>query len=178
MALVVHSAHAATDYVDAHYRVLSAPDCVNASQMIAEFADAPLNTTYMRVQHIGDVGTPELAGQIQNSVTWDVGQLTGLSLQGNIFPQAQRGYRDIGPPNAASAFQLWCNGAGFYLNSRQFNHTLPLTLEGPSVSVARDFQPGLAPFSNATSALTFDATIALPVVRFGVPVISGKVHVH
>lgn len=176
IALSGRAAVAATDYVDAHYRVLSASDCVDASQMIAEFSVAPLNTTYMRVQHIGDVGTPELAGEIQNPVTWNVGPLTGLALPTSVYLQAQRGYRDIGPPNAASAFQLWCNSAGFYLNSRQFRHTLPLTREGPSVSVARDFQPGLAPFSNATSALTFDATIALPVVKFAaLPIIDGTV---
>ena len=172
------SALAEDDYRGAFVRVVSAPDCVDATNFVTEFDPAPVNVTYMRVQHIGDVGTPELAGEVAHPVTWDVGRLTGLSLPPAVFAQTQRGYRDNGPPDPASAFQLGCNGAGFYIDSRRFSHTLPLVLEGPSASVARDLVPPAAIFRNATSALTIEATIRVPTVRFGAPpIIDGTAQV-
>ena len=146
--------------------------------MVAEFAPAPLNSTYLRVQHIGDPGTPELAGEVSNTVTWNVGAVTGLSLDPSVFAHAQRGYRDAGPPVATSAFQLWCNAAGFWINSRQFSHLTPLTLEGPSASVARDLSPPATVFRNGTSALTIDASVAVPVVQHDAPpIIDGTAQV-
>ena len=93
----------------------------------------------MRVQkHIDDVGTAEVAGEVPSPVTWDLGQFTGLSPSPGPFAQTQRGYRDVGPPAPASALQLVCNGAGFYIDPRTFSHQLPLVLEGPSAGTARD----------------------------------------
>lgn len=84
----------------------------------------------MRVQqHIDDVGTAEVAGEVPSPVTWDLGQFTGLSPSPGPFAQTQRGYRDVGPPAPASALQLVCNGAGFYIDPRTFSHQLPLVLE-------------------------------------------------
>lgn len=165
LALAAGAAAAPPDYLDAHFRVLSAPDCVDARNMVTEFDPAPVNVTYLRVQHVGDPGTAELAGEVGNVVTWDVGQLSGLSVPAAAIPGAQRGFRDLPPPDPASAFQLWCNGAGFVLNSRRFSHAVPLTLEGPSVSVARDFDPPLAVFRNGTSALTLEAGVSVPWVQ-------------
>ena len=51
------SALAEDDYRGASVRVISAPDCVDATNFVAEFDPAPVNVTYMRVQHIGDVGS-------------------------------------------------------------------------------------------------------------------------
>ena len=72
----------AGDYVDARYRIVSGVDCADATNLVAELAPAPLNATYMRVQHIGDPGTTELAGAIANGVTWDVGAVSGYSVAG------------------------------------------------------------------------------------------------
>ena len=152
----------AVAYLDARYRTVSEADCVDATRMIAELAPAPLNATYLRVQHVGDPSTAELAGEIANVVTWDVGALSGLHVPVAAYAQSQRGYRDLGPPDSASAFQLWCDGAGFVLDSRRFAHASPLTLEGPSVSVARDLAPPAAIFGNATSALTIEARVRVP----------------
>ena len=158
----------------AHDRVISAPDCVDASSIVAELAPAPHNSTYLRVQHIGDPGTAELASEVANVITWDVSAFSGLSVPPSAYAQAQRGYRDAGPPQAASAFQLWCNGAGFFMDSRRFSHTSPLVLEGPSVSMARDLDPPAPIFGNATSALTIQARVAVPLVRSDAPpVIDG-----
>lgn len=155
-------------------RVISGPDCVDATGMVKEFDPAPLHRTYMRVQHIGDPGTPELLQEVAHPISWDVGQITGFSPPQAFWPQSQRGYSDSGPPDPPSAFQLWCSGAGFWMNSRRFSHAVPLKLEGPSVSVARDLSPPAAVFRYGTSALTLDANIALPVVQFdGAPVIEG-----
>lgn len=165
--LAFASAAAAQDY--AQFRVISAPDCVDASHMVPELDPAPINSTYLRVQHIGDPGTPELVGEIANPVTWNVGQFTGFFPPPANYVQAQRGFRDIGPPDPASAFQLWCNGAGFLINTRQFRHASPVTLGGPNVSVARDLAPPAEIFRNATSALTIDGYVRVPFVEYGTP---------
>jgi hypothetical protein len=171
------AALAGDDYADAFVRYLSAPDCVDARNFVAEFDPAPTNATYMRVQHIGDAGTAELAGEVANAVTWDVGQYTGFSMPPSSFADRQRGYRDQGPPNPASAFQLACGG-GFFIDSSTFSHTLPLVLEGPSASIARDLAPPASVFSNGTSALTIEATIRVPYARFeGLPAIDGTAQV-
>jgi hypothetical protein len=163
------TSHADDDYVGARVRTISPPDCVDASGFVWEFDPAPFNVTYMRVQHIGDVGSAELAGEVAYPVTWDVGQFTGLAPPPGTFAQTQRGYRDAGPPAPASAFQLACNGAGFYIDSRSFSHRLPLVLEGPSVSIARDLSPPAAVFRYGTSALTIEATVRVPYVRVDRP---------
>jgi len=79
------SALAEDGYRGAPVRVVSAPDCVDATNFVAEFDPAPVNVTYMRVQHIGDAGTPELAGEVANPVTGDVGRLTGLSARPTVM---------------------------------------------------------------------------------------------
>jgi hypothetical protein len=179
MAMLIASAAAGDDdYGGAFVRVLSAPDCVDAANFVAGVDPAPVNATYMRVQHIGDVGTAELAEQVANLVTWDVGQFTGLSLPRATHAQTQRGYRDAGPPNPASAFQLACNAAGFYIDSRRFSYTKPVLLGGPNVSIARELVPPAAVFRNATSALTIEASIRVPFVYSDAPpVIDGTAQV-
>jgi hypothetical protein len=152
----------------------SAPGCADAANIIAEEASAPVNATYLRVQHIGDRGTPELLGEIANTITWDVGALTGL----HVPPSAQRGYRDAGPPVAASAFQLRCDSAGFLINTATFSHTLPLVGEGPSASVSRDLVPAVAAFRDAGSLLTFEARVTLPwIVNESTPIADGTAQV-
>jgi hypothetical protein len=171
-------AAAVQDYASARYRVISPPDCVDATNIIAEFAPAPANATYLRVQHVGDPGTAELLEEVANPVTWDVGAYSGLSLPSAARLQFQRGYRDAGPPGAASAFQLACNAAGFHLDTRTFSHASPLTLEGPSVSVARDLVPPATVFRNWTSALTLEAQVGVPWVRNEpAPVVEGTAQV-
>jgi hypothetical protein len=149
---------AAADNPLARFATLSPSDCVDASNMIAEDARAPFNATALRVQHIGDPGTAELTGEIANVVTWDVGAMTGLHLP----PSAQRGYRDVGLPVGASAFQLACDAAGFLINTWQFSHASPLFGEGPSASVSRDLSPAPAPFRDAGSAFLIEARVSVP----------------
>jgi hypothetical protein len=167
--LLAGLAHAAPDYANARYRVISAPDCVDAGNFVAEFGPAPVNATYARVQHIGDPGTAELLGEVALPVTWDVGAYTGISPPPSAHAQTQRGFRDIGPPEPASAFQLWCGAAGFFIDSRRFGHAVPLVLEGPSVSVARELAPAADVFRNWTSALTIDAQVRVPHVWSAAP---------
>lgn len=159
-------------------RILSAPDCVDAANFVNEFKPAPKNVTYMRVQHVGDPGTAELEGETANAVTWDVGQFTGLSVSPSLAARTQRGYRNDGPPNPASAFQLACNGAGFLLNSRRFSHASPIVLAGPVVSVARDLVPGAHVFRNATAVLVIEGTLRVPYMLADVtPLIEGTAQV-
>jgi hypothetical protein len=161
----------ATDFLAlSRTATLSPADCVTASNIIAEAADAPVNLTHMRVQHLGDPGTAELAGEIANPVTWNVGEFTGFDAGG--IPGAQRGYRDEGLPAGASAFQLHCGGAGFLINTWQFSHATPLFGEGPSVSIGRSFAPALPAFRGGAS-LIMEADIKLPWIHNARPPVAA-----
>jgi hypothetical protein len=149
---------------------VSAPDCVTPANLIAEETVAPKNATFMRVQHMGDLGTAELAGQISNPVTWPVGDLTGFYPSAEALAAgAQRGYRDAPPPIAASAFQLWCGDAGFLINTFQFSHKLPLAGEGPSISLAREPVPYVNAFRGPGSSMTIEANINLAHTNYQAP---------
>jgi hypothetical protein len=52
------------DHRGASVRVVSAADCVDATNFVVESDPAPVDVSYMPVQHIGDVGTPELTGKV------------------------------------------------------------------------------------------------------------------
>jgi len=150
---------------------VSAPDCVGASNFVSQSAPAPFNATFMRVQHIGDAGTAEQAGQVANPVTWAVGDVTGL-YPPEPLSASQRGFRDEGPPNASSAFQLSCNAAGFWIDTARFSHAAPLVGEGPSASIARELQPAARIFRSAADTLSIEAsvqvkTIAAPAFHTG-----------
>ena len=148
---------------------VSEPDCVTPANLIAEAADAPKNATFMRVQHMGDLATAELAGQISNVVTWSVGDLTGFYPPDAVATGAQRGYRDAPPPAAASVFQLSCGGAGFLINTFQFRHTLPLVGEGPSISIAREPLPEANVFPRTSTTMTIEANVNLKHVLYQAP---------
>jgi len=151
---------AAVDNPLARYVTLSAPDCAGVGNLVAENAAAPVNETYIRVQHIGDPGTAELAGEVANPVTWDVGDVTGYHAAART--RSQRGYRDVGLPDGASAFQLECGAAGFLVNSWQFSHRSPLFGEGPSASVARDLSPAPRAFPGPGWTLRLQASVSVP----------------
>src|SRR5260221_7746 len=106
----------------------------------AETPPVPPNVTTVRVQLLGDPGSPELLGEVANPVTWDVGPLTGL----HVPASARRGYRDAAPPVAASAFQLQCDAGGLLINSWKFPHEVPVVGGGPAARVRRDLTPGVA----------------------------------
>jgi hypothetical protein len=144
---------------------VSAPDCAGPANILAEAAAAPKDATYLRVQHIGDPGTAELAEEVAHEVTWAVGDYTGL------YPAAgtQRGYRDVAAPDPASAFQLDCGSAGFLIDTWQFGHRAPLVGEGPSASVAREPATPPAIFRAAGASLVIEARVNLRSVRYQQP---------
>jgi hypothetical protein len=157
-AAILSSAVHAQENPAARYVMLSAPDCSGPQNIIAEAAAAPANVTHMRVQYMGDPGTPELAFEIANAVTWDAGMFTGLHAPW----AAQRGYRDEGPPVAANAYQLSCGSAGFLVNTRSFSHRVAIFGAGPSVSVARALDPAPAPFREPNATLLLEANVSVP----------------
>ena len=144
----------------------SAPDCAGPANIIAESAVAPQDATYLRVQHIGDPGTPELAEEVAHGVTWPVGDYTGFYPPD---PGTQRGFRDTALPDPASAFQLDCGSAGLFINTWQFAHHAPLVGEGPSVSVARDLSARPAIFRAPGASLVLEARVNLRSVRYQQP---------
>ncbi len=152
----------------ARYATLSAPDCVAAANIIAEAAQEPVDVTHMRVQHIGDPDSAELAGEIANFMTWDVGALTGL----RVPYWEQLGYRN---EEGASAFQLHCNAAGFFINSNTFAHASPLFGEGPSANVGRVLDPAPPAFTDNQSTLLIEARVAVPTARAQQPPVSEGV---
>jgi hypothetical protein len=84
--------------------------------------------------------------------------MTGLHV--NSF--YQRGYRDAPPPLAASAFQLWCEHAGFLINSFQFGHSKPLFGEGPSASIGRTLDPAPVAYDDERSTLAISGWVTVP----------------
>lgn len=148
---------------------VSAPDCPVPQNIVAETASAPLDATFMRVQHIGDPGSAELANEVANWVTWAVGDVTGFYPPDPASTGNQRGFRDLGPPTLASAFQLACDGAGFLINTFEFSHAAPLVGEGPSVSIARVPSSRPQVFRDARSLLTIAADIDLRHVAYQAP---------
>jgi len=146
--------------------MLSPVDCVDVYSMVAQDFSTPANATTMRVQDMGDPGTPELAGEIANPVTWDVGRFSGFEAP----PEAQRGYRDV---VGTSAFQLKCSEAGFFINTATFSHAVALQGEGPNVSLGRALDPPAPAFHDST-ALVIEANVRAPWVQSqGVPVGEG-----
>lgn len=137
---------------------VSAPDCVGAANFVSQSAAAPANATFMRVQHIGDAGTAEQAGQVANPVTWAVGDVTGL-YPPEPASAAQRGFRNDPPPVASSAFQLSCAAAGFWIDTARFSHAKPLTGEGPSITVARELQPFARIYRSPADTMTMEAQV-------------------
>lgn len=135
--------------------------------MVAQSAPAPRDVTHLRVQHIGDPGTAEHAGMIANPVTWRAGEFTGFHPADP--PASQRGYRDVGPPDPASVFQLACEGAGFLINSWQFSHRHALVGEGPSGSVARELSVPATIFPSAAAVFSIEARIDLRHARYQGP---------
>jgi len=148
---------AASDSPFSRYRTLSAPDCSDVSQMVVEFEPAPTDRTYLRVQHMGDPGSVELAEQVAYGVTFDAGAFTGLT----TLASAQRGFVDRPGSNV---FQVDCTRAGFYIDTATFVHASPLVGEGPNVSVVRDFSQPFPAF-HAGASLLLEADVRAPVVR-------------
>lgn len=161
-SLVVASlpAVAAAQNPAARGSVLSPVDCPSVNDMVLEYDPGPLDRTYLRVQHMGDPGTRELAEQVAYAVTWNVGAVTGL----DAGAEYQRGYRDEPPPVGTSAFQLACESAGFFINTWQFSHRSPLVGEGPNVSVVRQFSRPIAAFRDGAS-IVIEGTVRVPWVR-------------
>jgi hypothetical protein len=157
----------AADNPLARFTTLSPPDCAGAGNIVAEDAAVPPNATYIRVQHIGDPGTAELAGEVANPVTWDVGQVSGYHARTPAL--AQRGYRDVGLPQGTSAFQLECGAAGFLINSWQFSHASPLFGEGPSASIARNLSPAPRAYPGPGWTLRIGGEVSVPWVLVQVP---------
>src|SRR5438309_4907569 len=79
---------AAAEHAFARFPAVSPPDCVDAGSFVAESDAAPLDRTYMRVQHVGDPGTAELAREVGNAVAWHASGFTGVAAS----VEAQRGY--------------------------------------------------------------------------------------
>lgn len=143
---------------------VSAPDCVGAANFVSQSAAAPVNATFLRVQHIGDAGAAEQAGQVANAVSWAVGDVTGLYPPDPVT-NAQRGFRNDPPPAASSAFQLSCNAAGFWIDTARFSHARPLVGEGPSASVARELQPFARVYRSPADAMTLEAQVQVKTIR-------------
>ena len=146
---------------------VSAPDCPSSAQMVAEAAPAPRDATHLRVQHIGDPGTEELAGEIAHPVSWRAGEFTGFFPAD--APASQRGFRDVASPDPSSVFQLACNGAGFLINTWQFAHRAALVGEGPSVTIGRELAAPATVLPNVAAMFTLEARVDLHHVRYQAP---------
>lgn len=158
--LTIAAVARAADNPLARFATVSGADCADASHIIAEATPSPANSLYMRVQHIGDAGTAELAEEVAHSVAWDVGVLSGFDVLDRAA--SQRGYVEASVSDPASAFQLECGDAGFVIDTWRFSHAQPLFGEGPSVSIGRDLVPAIPAFPAPGWRLRIEARIAVP----------------
>ena len=169
------------DYANAKYKVLSAASCIYPTKnMIKQFDrfdgfSYPDNERFFTIRHIGEPGSIELANEIENVVTWDVGQYTGFSIPYSMRRFFQRGYQndaDVGTP----AFQLHCKTAGFLINTFQFEHYsgtiecpvgYPDCQGGPHAVLYEEFgENGPLIFRTPSSELTLQVYAKLPWVHW------------
>jgi FG-GAP-like repeat len=138
----------------------TADNCFNdtpTSNDPATVSDLNINQATTSIGFWGDAGTDELARAVSNPVTWNVEQLLNLT-----NPTRKVGYWDIGPPQATSAVVLKCNEAGFFLNTYQFNHTIPIRGGGPGAQVAKKTSFPQAMFSSDRNKFIIQGYIKHP----------------
>ncbi len=169
------------NYASAKFTTLSAAPCIGPSRnMIKQFdqfdgVSYPDGKRFYTIRHIGEPGTVALHNEIANVVTWDVGQLTGLSINSYLRRYFQRGYQNnaqVGTP----AFQLMCTAAGFLINTFQFDHQsgrvecppgFPECSGGPHAALYEEFgEDGPLIFRTPNSELTLQVYAKLPFVHW------------
>lgn len=181
LCLVPGFAFPVENYANAKFTALSAAPCIYPTRsMIKQFdrfdgVSYPLDERFLIVRHIGEPGTIELADEIANPVTWNVGQFTGLQLPIGVRRHFQRGYQND-HINGTPAFQLKCKSAGFLLNTFQFDHQsgktecpdgYPECQGGPHAMLYEEFgEYGPIIFRTPSSELTLQVYARLPWVHW------------
>ena len=181
LLLVPGYAFPVENYANAKFTALSSAPCIYPqTNMIRQFdrfdgTSYPNDERFMIVRHIGEPGTIELADEIANPVTWDVGLLTGLHIPAFQRSYYQRGYRND-YTNGAPAFQLECKSAGFLINTFQFDHQsgntecpngFPECQGGPHAMLYEEFgEYGPVIFRTPSSELTLQVYAKLPWVHW------------
>lgn len=179
-AVIPAIANAVSDYANAEFNPIYTSEPIGVDRLVSEYAFQqppdwvpPPNKTWYYVRGMGDPGTDELLNQVANLVDWDASVYTGFRPEGTELAQAQRGYRNLGPPIGTNAFQVQGHHAGFLINTHGFSHTLPTTTPwgeedgGPHIAYERRFSPEKEIFSDPSSELTLQTYFKLPWLFFG-----------
>lgn len=180
LILTPESAFPVENYANAKFRALSKAPCIYpTNNMIKQFdqfdgISYPNNIRFLTIRHIGEPGSIELSNEINNRVSWNVGQYTGLQID-RYRRNFQRGYQNdasVGTP----AFQLKCRSAGFLINTFQFDHQsgtiecpigFPECQGGPHAVLYEEFgENGPLIFRTPSSELTLQVYARLPWIHW------------
>ena len=97
----------------------------STAAILPEFQQGEMDKFVMNVRHMGDPGTPQLLGEVANSVTWDVSRYSGFSPPTPIS-NFQKGYENIGGDVGDNAFQSYGDTVGGIINTWSFPHNTPV----------------------------------------------------
>jgi len=169
-------AHGVEDYNNPVIEPLALAEAIWPERLTSQYTPIPDNETWVRVRHMGDVGTPQLEQQVANPVNSDRSDKTGLAipvLPGLTLGRFQRGFEDD-PGRGTNVYQVFGTSFGWQLNSFQFSSLLPIECPeafpacsgGPNIAYSRRFSPPLNPWPTPSSELTLQTHMKLPHVHY------------
>lgn len=170
------AALAVEDYANPQIEPLYQAEPVYPDRIVVQYDRVPANKTWIRVRHMGDVGTPELLEQVSHPVQSDRSLKTGLVLPSPfLIPRGrfQRGFKDD-PEGGTNVYQAFGRQFGWHINTFQFSHEQPIECPpafpacsgGPNITYARRFEPGLDPWRTPSSEFTLQVYLKLPKVHY------------
>ena len=183
VALVLDLSSSAADLYKAVPTPIKAPECItdpaqsffadNGSPTVTPHAAVPGSRYYLIVRYMGDdaVAAPADYDFGHFSDTYPAPELRGLPVTGLTVPRPastwQRAERANATVDDSSAFQLYCDHAGVFINSWSFPYQ-EVTGGGPHAIYAYNFVSGGWPLifdDNPTTDFALQANVEIPWFR-------------
>jgi hypothetical protein len=182
-ALLLELTSSAADLYKAVPTPIKAPDCItdpalsffaeDASPAVAPHVAVPSNRYYLIVRYLGDdaVAAPADYDFGRFSDAYPAPELRGLPVTGLTVPLPSSTWQRAEKANAtvddSSAFQLYCDHAGMFINSWTFPYR-DVTGGGPHAIYAYDFAAAQRPpvfDDNPTTDFALQANVEIPWFR-------------
>ena len=170
------SAWSVEDYDNPQIEPLYLAEAIQPNRLAQQYEPIPVNETWARIRHMGDVGTAQLEQQIANRVYSDRSAKTGLTVPALPFfgrGYYQRGFEDD-PARGTNVYQVLGTAFGWHINTFQFGHEQPIECPpgfevcggGPNIAYSRAFDPPLDPWRTPSSEFTLQVYLKLPQVHY------------
>jgi hypothetical protein len=164
------------DYNNPQIEPLYLAEAIQPNRLAQQYEPIPVNETWARIRHMGDVGTAQLEQQIANRVYSDRSAKTGLTVPALPFfgrGYYQRGFEDD-PARGTNVYQVLGTAFGWHINTYQFGHERPIECPpgfevcggGPNIAYSRAFDPPLDPWRSPSSEFTLQVYLKLPQVHY------------